>query len=430
MAAVGEVAAARGERAAEARPRSAGAQPPRDLHGAGRGPVPVPVVLGLGPDRFGVGCGGRVGRRVDRAGDAALGAVAHRLRAPHRVLVRHRRLLPRARRVGHHARSSDDRHHAAAAPSVGRGPSVPGRSRPCARRRRVGGSLAAPRGLDRMAGVGAVADRTADAWSSIPGSRGWTTRRAGTRRCAPSPPRAIRISPGATWRPWRRSTGPPTSTTGGTSGSWPSSAPLAGTPSSRSRRARSRSRTSPSPRSRRVLRPIWRRPHPTSVRIPSGCWRSPTTRARPSAGCGTTTPDGSAPTTSRAASSSDPSPRPGWSRSGRAESKQRGSIGWSSTWRSGRNASHAWWSPAIRRRPSSSPLATGEGRCGCSSIGWWPTGWRAQVVPTAPSRCARSTLALVEREGFSEYYDAATGEGIGGRSFSWSAALTLAWLER
>jgi neutral trehalase len=41
----------------------------------------------------------------------------------------------------------------------------------------------------------------------------------------------------------------------------------------------------------------------------------------------------------------------------------------------------------------------------------------------------RSTLALVEREGFSEYYDAVTGAGIGGQSFSWSAALTLAWLD-
>jgi glycogen debranching enzyme len=40
----------------------------------------------------------------------------------------------------------------------------------------------------------------------------------------------------------------------------------------------------------------------------------------------------------------------------------------------------------------------------------------------------RATLELVEREGFSEYYDARTGEGIGGRAFSWSAALTLSWL--
>jgi hypothetical protein len=40
----------------------------------------------------------------------------------------------------------------------------------------------------------------------------------------------------------------------------------------------------------------------------------------------------------------------------------------------------------------------------------------------------RSTLALVEREGFTEYYDARSGAGIGGHGFSWSAALTLAWL--
>jgi hypothetical protein len=39
-----------------------------------------------------------------------------------------------------------------------------------------------------------------------------------------------------------------------------------------------------------------------------------------------------------------------------------------------------------------------------------------------------STRALVGEWGFSEYYDARTGEGIGGRAFSWSAALTLAWL--
>jgi glycogen debranching enzyme len=37
------------------------------------------------------------------------------------------------------------------------------------------------------------------------------------------------------------------------------------------------------------------------------------------------------------------------------------------------------------------------------------------------------TRALVE-SGFSEYYDPRTSEGIGGHGFSWSAALTLAWL--
>jgi glycogen debranching enzyme len=37
------------------------------------------------------------------------------------------------------------------------------------------------------------------------------------------------------------------------------------------------------------------------------------------------------------------------------------------------------------------------------------------------------TRALVE-QGFSEYYDPRDSAGIGGQSFSWSAALTLAWL--
>jgi neutral trehalase len=39
------------------------------------------------------------------------------------------------------------------------------------------------------------------------------------------------------------------------------------------------------------------------------------------------------------------------------------------------------------------------------------------------------TRALVE-QGFTEYYDPRDGTGIGGRGFSWSAALTLDWLAR
>ena len=38
------------------------------------------------------------------------------------------------------------------------------------------------------------------------------------------------------------------------------------------------------------------------------------------------------------------------------------------------------------------------------------------------------TWQLVAAAGDSEYYDPRTGEGIGGHGFSWSAALTLAWL--
>jgi hypothetical protein len=40
-----------------------------------------------------------------------------------------------------------------------------------------------------------------------------------------------------------------------------------------------------------------------------------------------------------------------------------------------------------------------------------------------------STRALVE-QGFSEYYDPRNSVGIGGQSFSWSAALTLDWLTK
>ncbi|SDF38332.1 hypothetical protein SAMN04488243_14721 [Thermus arciformis] len=35
-------------------------------------------------------------------------------------------------------------------------------------------------------------------------------------------------------------------------------------------------------------------------------------------------------------------------------------------------------------------------------------------------------LELVERQGFREYYDPLTGKGLGGRGFSWTAALYLA----
>jgi Trehalase len=38
------------------------------------------------------------------------------------------------------------------------------------------------------------------------------------------------------------------------------------------------------------------------------------------------------------------------------------------------------------------------------------------------------TRALVERSGFCEYFDPRSGAGIGGHGFSWTAALTLAWL--
>ena len=40
----------------------------------------------------------------------------------------------------------------------------------------------------------------------------------------------------------------------------------------------------------------------------------------------------------------------------------------------------------------------------------------------------RSATRLLVERGFSEYYNPVTSDGIGGQGFSWSAALTLAWL--
>jgi hypothetical protein len=55
-------------------------------------------------------------------------------------------------------------------------------------------------------------------------------------------------------------------------------------------------------------------------------------------------------------------------------------------------------------------------------------GFARSGYPERAEQLRASTLALVARAGFSEYYDATTGRGIGGHGFSWSAALTLAWL--
>ncbi len=64
-------------------------------------------------------------------------------------------------------------------------------------------------------------------------------------------------------------------------------------------------------------------------------------------------------------------------------------------------------------------------------VNWLVADGLAHAGPADRAEKLRSsTLALVAESGFSEYYDARTGAGIGGRAFSWSAALTLAWLTR
>jgi glycogen debranching enzyme len=46
-------------------------------------------------------------------------------------------------------------------------------------------------------------------------------------------------------------------------------------------------------------------------------------------------------------------------------------------------------------------------------------------LPAEAAELRRLTLRLVERSGFSEYYEPSTGEPLGSDRFSWSAALTL-----
>ncbi len=40
-------------------------------------------------------------------------------------------------------------------------------------------------------------------------------------------------------------------------------------------------------------------------------------------------------------------------------------------------------------------------------------------------RIKQGILELVTNHGFREYYDAYTGQGLGGKSFSWTAALVM-----
>jgi len=59
---------------------------------------------------------------------------------------------------------------------------------------------------------------------------------------------------------------------------------------------------------------------------------------------------------------------------------------------------------------------------------WINTNWL--LAPKVGRSLVESSLELIERSGFREYYDAETGEGLGAREFTWSAALALDWLNR
>jgi neutral trehalase len=65
---------------------------------------------------------------------------------------------------------------------------------------------------------------------------------------------------------------------------------------------------------------------------------------------------------------------------------------------------------------------------------WANTNWLvylgARVADdiTLARTIAEATLDAVSRQGFREYFDPISGEGLGAREFSWTAALTVDWL--
>ena len=50
--------------------------------------------------------------------------------------------------------------------------------------------------------------------------------------------------------------------------------------------------------------------------------------------------------------------------------------------------------------------------------------------PEIAKRMADETRDLVAEHGLSEYFDPRNGAGLGGRDFSWSAAMWLEWLAK
>ena len=48
-----------------------------------------------------------------------------------------------------------------------------------------------------------------------------------------------------------------------------------------------------------------------------------------------------------------------------------------------------------------------------------------QPVTKSEERIRQGVLRLVSEQGFREYYDPITGTGLGGKNFSWTAALVI-----
>jgi hypothetical protein len=54
-------------------------------------------------------------------------------------------------------------------------------------------------------------------------------------------------------------------------------------------------------------------------------------------------------------------------------------------------------------------------------------GFAAYGFADIADRIRRDSAALVRRGGLREYFDPRNGDGLGGRDFSWSAAIALCW---
>jgi len=98
----------------------------------------------------------------------------------------------------------------------------------------------------------------------------------------------------------------------------------------------------------------------------------------------------------------------------------------------------AGWSGAVRYGvPSSDPLAASYDPCRYWRGPVWLVvnrmicdGFAAAGRPDVAATIAAQSRALALEHGFAEYFDPRTGAGLGGRDFSWSAAMWLSWLSR